>query len=168
MPAVRTFLELRSPLEFHRATPPATLPAIRRLPHCPTSLYRFLYTSVGRTHGWTDRLTWTDDELRRHLDRDDVYLWVAYSLGAPAGYFELQRHPDSSIEIVYFGLRPAFTGRGWGKVLLARAVDEAWNLGADRIWLHTSTQDHPAALSNYVKRGFHPFDPANLDPGTSA
>jgi hypothetical protein len=25
------------------------------------------------------------------------------------------------------------------------------------VWLHTRTLDHPAALPNYVRRGFQPF-----------
>jgi GNAT superfamily N-acetyltransferase len=76
---------------------------------------------------------------------------------AAAGYFELRQHQDRSVEIAYFGLLPAFIGRGWGKYLLTRAVESAWQLGTDRVWLHTCTLDHPAALSNYLKRGFRPF-----------
>jgi GNAT superfamily N-acetyltransferase len=45
-------------------------------------------------------------------------------------------------------------GRGLGTLLLTRAVEEAWALGTSRVWLHTSTLDHPAALPNYLKRGF--------------
>jgi hypothetical protein len=36
-------------------------------------------------------------------------------------------------------------------------VEEAWSLSPTRVWLHTCTLDHPAALPNYVKRGFSPF-----------
>jgi GNAT superfamily N-acetyltransferase len=49
---------------------------------------------------------------------------------------------------------PEFIGRGWGKHLLTRAVLSAWDLGTQRVWLHTCTLDHPAALPNYLKRGF--------------
>jgi len=153
----RTYLELRSPHELRRATTPKDVPAIRLVRHCPASLYRSLYASVGRRFGWVDRLGWTDEVIRRHLDGDGVHLWIAYAQGAPAGYFELQRHPDGSVEIAYLGLRPAFIGRGWGKALLIRAVDEAWGLGTDRVWLQTCTLDHPAALPNYLERGFRPF-----------
>jgi len=74
----------------------------------------------------------------------------------PAGYFELRQHENGSVEIAYFGLLPDFIGRGWGKYLLNRAVESAWLLGANRVWLHTCTLDHPAALPNYLKRGFRP------------
>jgi GNAT superfamily N-acetyltransferase len=73
-----------------------------------------------------------------------------------AGYFELREHDDGSVEIAYFGLLPAFIGRGWGKYLLTRATQAAWELGPNRVWLHTCTLDHPSALPNYLKRGFRP------------
>jgi GNAT superfamily N-acetyltransferase len=75
---------------------------------------------------------------------------------APAGYFELRRHDDGGVEIAYLGLLPEFFGRGWGKYLLEQAVRQAWATGASRVWLHTCTLDHPAALPNYLQRGFRP------------
>ena len=74
--------------------------------------------------------------------------------GAPAGYFELRRDRAGGTEIVYFGLLPEFTGRGLGGFLLTMAVERAWSSGTERVWLHTNTLDHPAALPNYLKRGF--------------
>ena len=62
--------------------------------------------------------------------------------------------PDGSIEIAYFGLLREFLGRGLGGHLLTQAVQRAWEAGASRVWVHTSTLDHPAALPNYLKRGF--------------
>jgi len=77
--------------------------------------------------------------------------------GSPAGYFELERHSDGSVEVAYFGLLPEFIGRGLGKHLLTVAVETAWSLDARRVWLHTCTLDDPAALPNYQARGFRPF-----------
>ena len=45
-------------------------------------------------------------------------------------------------------------GRGIGKAMLTRAAEEAWALGASRVWLHTCTLDSPRALPNYQARGF--------------
>ena len=37
-------------------------------------------------------------------------------------------------------------------------VADAWTLpGTKRVWLHTSTLDHPNALPNYLRRGFRGF-----------
>jgi hypothetical protein len=41
--------------------------------------------------------------------------------------------------------------------MLTRAADEAWALGANRVWLHTCTLDSPHALPNYKARGFEEF-----------
>jgi GNAT superfamily N-acetyltransferase len=152
----RTYLEMRTPAD-HRAAPrPEHLPRLERIEHCPDSLFRHLYAEVGRAYHWTDRLRWTDDQVRAHLADPAVSLWLLSSGSEPAGYFELKAYPDRSVEIAYFGLLPAFLGRGWGGYLLSRAVDTAWDLGPERVWLHTCTLDHPAALPNYLKRGFRP------------
>ena len=84
-------------------------------------------------------------------------VWELEVEGAFAGYFELERVTDGSVEIAYFGLVPAFFGRRLGGGMLTRAVDDAWTLGANRVWLHTCTLDSPRALSNYLARGFDVF-----------
>ena len=60
----------------------------------------------------------------------------------------------SDVEIASFGLLPQFIGKGFGGRLLTRAVERAWEAGAERIWVHTCTLGGPAALSNYRARGF--------------
>ena len=150
---------MRSPdaLRPASAEPPPPAPLIERLERCPPDLFRYLYREVGREYRWTDRLNWTDAEIAGYLDNLDVSVWLLKWQDAIAGYFELRRHEDRSVEIAYFGLLPDYIGRGWGKYLLSRAVEEAWRLGAERVWLHTCTLDHPSALPNYLKRGFRPF-----------
>jgi GNAT superfamily N-acetyltransferase len=151
----RTYLEMSSPSELRPASLDGPLPQIERLEDCSVSLFRSLYADVGRAYRWTDRLSWTDDRVREHLSTPGVSLWLMSWEQEAAGYFELRQHEDQSVEIAYFGLLPAFIGRGWGKYLLTRAVQSAWQLGR-RVWLHTCTLDHPAALPNYLKRGFRP------------
>ena len=88
--------------------------------------------------------------------------------GAPAGYFELRGDRVGGTEIAYFGLLPEFTGRGLGGYLLTVAVQRAWATGTERVWLHTNTLDHPAALPNYLKRGFRAFHSETYTPGAQA
>jgi GNAT superfamily N-acetyltransferase len=152
----RTYLEMRSADELRAAPAPRPAPRIERIGECPASFFRYLYEEVGRAFHWTDRISWSDETIRVHLDTPGVSVWLMSWRAAPAGYFELRQHQDRSVEIAYFGLLPDFIGRGWGKYLLTRAVESAWQLGTDRVWLHTCTLDHPAALPNYVKRGFRP------------
>ncbi len=153
----RTYLQLASPEDLNPARVDDAQVRIDRVAECPASFYRYLYSEVGRFYHWTDRLPWTDDEIRSHLARPEITLWVMYGEGAPAGYFELERHPDGSIEIAYFGLMQEFLGRGLGKHLLTVAAEQAWSDGANRVWLHTCTLDDAAAMPNYLKRGFKPF-----------
>ena len=153
---VRTYLEMLSPADLRAAREPSDAPTLQRIEDCPVSFFRYLYTEVGRAYHWTDRLAWTDDQVRAHLADPSVTLWLLSSRAAPAGYFELRRHQDRSVEVAYFGLLPEFVGRGWGGHLLTLAVRSAWELEPERVWLHTCTLDHPAALPNYLKRGFRP------------
>jgi GNAT superfamily N-acetyltransferase len=153
----RTYLELLKPGDLVPARSGDAALRLERVERCPASFHRYLYAEVGRAYHWVDRLGWTDAESRAYLDAPGVSLWVLYCAGAPAGYFELKTYDDGSVEIAYFGLLPEFTGRGLGKHLLSEAVSRAWAQGARRVWLHTCTLDHPAALPNYVARGFRPF-----------
>jgi GNAT superfamily N-acetyltransferase len=152
----RTYLEMTAPGDLVPARAPGVPARIDRVGHCTGAFYRFLYGEVGRAYRWTDRLRWSDEQVRAHLDRSEVSVHVLYVDGAPAGYFELLRCNDGSIEIAYFGLLPGFLGRGLGGWLLSRAVETAWSAGPSRVWLHTCTLDHPSALPNYRKRGFRP------------
>ena len=124
---------------------------------CPASFFRYLYAEVGRGCHWVDRLGWTDAEWRARLASPSVSLFVMTLAGAPAGYFELERQADDSVEIAYFGLLPEFVGHGLGKYLLSQAAQAAWALRPARVWLHTCTLDDPAALPNYLARGFRVF-----------
>jgi ribosomal protein S18 acetylase RimI-like enzyme len=153
--AVRTFLEMtdRSVLTDDASVPPPGV-TLERSESCPPTLWRRLYTEVGREYHWVDRLAWSDEEIARYLSDPDLELWVLREEGEPAGYFELRRHADDAVEIAYFGLLPHAIGRGLGKFMLRRAVERAWDRGAVRVWLHTSSLDHSSALSNYLARGF--------------
>lgn len=153
---VRTYLEMTSPSQLK----PAPLDRRARVEHavgCTVSFFRYLYREVGSQYHWRDRLVWTDEQCQVRLDAPGVALWVLYTEGTPAGYFELERCADRSVEIVYFGLIPEFIGRGLGKQMLSAAVERAWAMQATRVWLHTCTQDSPAALPNYLRRGFTAF-----------
>jgi GNAT superfamily N-acetyltransferase len=154
---LRTYLELTDPEACPRVPSPVPGARIEPVLECPPSFFRYLYAEVGRPYHWRDRLGWSDEQVRARVSDPAVWLHALFVGGAPAGYFELQRHPDRAVEIVYFGLLPEFLGRGLGKFLLGEAVASARGLGASRVWLHTCDMDGPAALPNYLARGFRPF-----------
>lgn len=120
--------------------------------------YRFLYDAVGRGYEWIDRLPWSDEQLRAYLSRPAVTLLPLYVRGTPAGYVELNAEPEGEegpgTEVKYFGLIPAFHGRGLGKHLLSVGVARAFDDGASRVLVNTCSLDGPHALPNYQARGF--------------
>lgn len=119
---------------------------------------RFLYVSVGQRWYWCDRLPWTRAQWLAYLDRSELETWVAYWSGTPAGYIELEVQADGSVKIVYFGLLPQFIGQGLGGHLLSAGIARGWQLGANRVWVHTCTLDGPHALNNYKARGLRLYD----------
>jgi GNAT superfamily N-acetyltransferase len=157
MLATRTYLEMTSPDALRPWRVADDDLDISHCPDCSIGLFRALYADVGREYRWVDRLAWTDDEVRAYLADPAVTIWLLTVSGTRAGYFELRRDADGGVEIAYFGLLPGFTGRRLGAHLLTEAVARAWSMGARRVWLHTCTFDHPAALPNYLKRGFTVF-----------
>lgn len=158
MRVTRTYLELRSPEQFVPAF--GDLPDLTIGPVASPSpaLFRACYRTVGAAYRWRDRWDWTDAEITGHLGQPEITLHVARRGTETVGWYELRRVPDDgSVEIAYFGLFPAAIGRGLGRHLLSCAVRDAWALRPSRVWLHTCTLDHPAALRNYVARGFAPY-----------
>jgi len=154
----RTFLQLTSSGELVRGQVEQAAGA--RVERCfPVSpeLFRELYAGVGSAYRWHDRDEWTDAKVAERFSVQPVTLYLFTMEGERAGFYELERHDDGSVEIVLFGLLAEFAGRGLGKWLLADAVERAWSLGADRVWLHTCTLDSPAAIPNYLARGFRPY-----------
>lgn len=153
----RTYLRLDHPegLRARRVSDPMV--SVERERPISAPQYRHLYAAVGHAWHWRDRDAWSDAQLQAQLDQPDVHVFVMRVGGEIAGYVELQRHAAGDVEIVYFGLVPAFIGLGLGAHLLTVAIEEAASIGATSVWLHTCSLDHPAALANYQARGFVPF-----------
>ena len=152
-----TYLEMTAkPLRPMRPAPAAKL-ALMRAERCTPSFYRYLYNNVGERWLWFERRLWTDARLGDHLARADVDVFAFYVGGVPAGYFELERASSGDTQLCYFGLMPDFIGRGLGLHLLQAAVDNGWLRGTARLWVHTSTYDHPRALGLYQRVGFRVY-----------
>jgi prephenate dehydrogenase len=154
VPATRTYLD--QPVRPLTPAPWAeTGWRLERVHSCPAAFYRFLYREVGRPWHWIDRLPWPDEHIRAHVANPAIEIWLLTHETVPAGFAELERAVDGSVEIVYFGLLPDFIGRRAGRPFLDAVLGRAWDGGTKRVWLHTCSLDHPRALANYTAAGFH-------------
>lgn len=162
-----SFLEMTSPDDL-RPGRPSPQPIKPRLAGIDDALLlRATFIQIGDNVGkgfQTRRIPpWTRDEWIERLSESGVNCWLMYVGAEVAGFLEVQGHSKSEVEIVVFGLVPEFIGKGFGAGALSEAVHIAWNTPSldgeppQRIWLHTSTRDHPAALPNYEARGFRCF-----------
>ncbi|MFI0235285.1 GNAT family N-acetyltransferase [Streptomyces sp. NPDC016845] len=159
-------LEQTAPSDLRPAAPPegGDVRVVRAEVPSP-EFSRFLYASVGGDIRWTDRLGWSYAQWEAQLSRPGSETWVAYDRGTPAGYVELAARDDGAVEIVYFGLIPAFRGRRIGGHLLSEGAARAWDLAerwpgrapTKRVWLHTCSLDGEHAMANYRRRGFRLF-----------
>ena len=160
MRVVRTYLELPTSDALRAAPVPAAVTSpvrIERLASPGAAECRARDPALGGADPGRDRLAWSAARLADYLARPEVSVWVLRVGDETAGYFELldDTARDGGVEIVYFGLIARFHGRGLGRYMLTRAVEEAWRTPhARRVWLHTCTLDGPAALPNYLGRGF--------------
>ncbi|WP_329402259.1 GNAT family N-acetyltransferase [Streptomyces melanogenes] len=159
-------LEQTSPGDLRPAAEPAGDVRIVRAAVPSPEFSRFLYTAVGGDIRWIDRLSWSYARWQEFLARPGVETWVAYENGTPAGYVELEAQDEGAVEILYFGLIPAFRGRRIGGPLLSHGIARAWDLAdrwpdlpaTKRVWLHTCSLDGEHAMDNYLRRGFRLFD----------
>jgi hypothetical protein len=91
--------------------------------------------------------------LARHPAR---MFWLLSLDGEPVGMAAYDVRPGEEVEIETFGLLPEFTGKNLGGYALTLTIERAWRLAPSvrRVWLHTSSLDHPHALPNYHRRDF--------------
>jgi GNAT superfamily N-acetyltransferase len=158
-----TYLEMTS---LDRLVPGRQPPApveMRKLDRTSEPLFRSTYERVGAPHGWIGRAVWSEQQWEEFLSHPGVLAWIARVGGEVVGLVELETRPDGDVEIVSFGLVPEFVGKGFGGHLLTVATRLAWEATAvdgsatTRVWLHTSSRDHPNARPNYEGRGFRPY-----------
>jgi GNAT superfamily N-acetyltransferase len=148
--AVVTYLEMRNP----PTTPLAEPLPLRPVERPDLGWYRAFYAAIGLDWLWTSRLVMDDAKLAAILHHPGNELFVA---DGDAGIVELDRRDPADVEIAFFGLVPQATGKGLGPRMMAAALRQAWRPETRRVWLHTCTLDHPAALAFYRRCGFTPY-----------
>ncbi|AJP70907.1 GNAT family N-acetyltransferase [Sphingomonas hengshuiensis] len=151
---VVTALEMRAPPEARGDAGPSPV-ALEHWPVPDSDRYRALFRRVGARWLWFSRLVLAEVELRRILDDPRVEVFAAIdAAGAEIGMVELDFRVAGQCELSYFALVPERTGAGLGPALMAATLARAWRAGVRRVWVHTCTLDHPAALGFYRRQGF--------------
>lgn len=156
MEIVVTYLEMTDPPRVLPPQPVGPRLALMKVDAIPLHFYRYLYATIGNGWLWVERLDLDDDALGEKVQREGVEISVLHANGAPAGYFELDLAGGKTIDLVYFGLMPEWTGRRIGPWFLGCAVMAAFSAGAERLTVNTCTLDHPSALRLYQRIGFKP------------
>jgi GNAT superfamily N-acetyltransferase len=151
-----THLEMRGRPSL-TVTRPFRTAMLLRLEDPTVAFYRYLYSAVGAQWGWTTRSGMSDADLSAVISDALVDVFVLYQGGVPAGFFELDRRVPGEVELVHFGLTPEFIGRGLGKPLLAAAIEAAWDDDPERVWVKSTSLDHPRGLLTYQWAGFVPY-----------
>ncbi|MDF7775066.1 GNAT family N-acetyltransferase [Sphingomonas sp. AOB5] len=140
-----------------RPTPPSPF----RLVHWPapdSDRYRTLFRRVGEPWMWFSRLVMAEERLRAILDDPGIEVYaVTNRAGIELGMLELDFRAAGTCELSFFGLVPELTGKGNGGWLMGHALSLGWRQGIGRMWVHTCTLDHPAALGFYQRHGFVPY-----------
>lgn len=152
-----TYLEMTSSGQLLPGAVPAVDVTLDSVDAAALPLIRSTHDRIAVPHHWSS-LTWSERQWLDLLARPGVRSWIAHVGRDVAGLVQLEIHPGHEVEIIKFGLVPEFVGRGFGGHLLTLATRLAWDVaGVERVWLHTSSFDHPHALGNYRSRGFRPF-----------
>jgi GNAT superfamily N-acetyltransferase len=131
--------------------------ALRRMSAPELSAYRHLYRRVGEGWLWFSRLAMDDGALTAIIHDPGVEVHVLRHRGRDEGILEIDFRGFPEVEISFLGVVPLLLGKGAGRYLMNRALENIWGRAPKRVTIHTCTFDHPRALEFYLKTGFTPY-----------
>jgi GNAT superfamily N-acetyltransferase len=131
--------------------------SLRRVNVPDLDWYRDLYRRIGEEWLWSSRIRMPDAQLAVIVQSplEEVYALVLD--GRDEGLLELDFRIAGQCELALFGVTAKLIGSGAGRWLMNRALERAWSRPVKRVWVHTRSLDHPAALAFYQRSGFRPF-----------
>lgn len=119
--------------------------------------YLNLYREIGRDYIWNYRPGQTEQEIEQLIQSDNTRLYYLYDGQTAIGMAEIDCSKPDALEIVHFGLLPAYIDKGIGKKFFAKTLQELWQGNVRRVWLSTCGMDHPKAIEFYQNAGFEIF-----------
>ena len=130
---------------------------LRRVETPDLDWYRDLYRRVGEEWLWFSRMRMPDAELSAIVQSPLVEVYALEHEGRDEGLLELDFRQAGQCELAFFGVTEKLIGSGAGRWLMNRTLELAWSRPVGRVWVHTCTLDHPAALAFYQRSGFRAF-----------
>jgi GNAT superfamily N-acetyltransferase len=88
-----------------------------------------------------------------------VEIFALSRLGEDIGLLELDFRDPGNAELAFFGVAPGHEGTPAARVLMNHALERVWSRqpATKRLFVHTCTLDHPAAVAFYMRSGFTPY-----------
>ena len=154
----RNYLELKSFKDFKEVKKPSGEYSVELANPKDFQLNKFFYKNIGKNCHWVDRLVWTELDWTKYISDEKLSTYILKNKDEIAGYFELLFNKDTKeAEIAYFGILEEYFGKKLGGYLLSEAIKSSFNMGSERVWVHTCSLDHKNALKNYLARGMKNF-----------
>jgi GNAT superfamily N-acetyltransferase len=122
-----------------------------------TGWYRALYRRIGERWLWFERAILEDERLAAWLAAPTTEILALKLDKETVGFAELDWSVAGDVEVAMFGIVPEVTAKGAASFLMEAVEARAAAEGVGRIWLHTCTFDHPAAIPFYRRAGFRPY-----------
>lgn len=149
---VVTFLE--------RTDPPPAAPvrnptlSVRHVSAPTVAWFRAIYRRIGERWLWFSAAVMPEEQLAAFITAPTVEILALSRDGEDIGMAEIDFSRPGEAEIVTFGVVAEAAGTGAARYLMDQALRHAFRPGIGRVWLHTCTFDHPAAIPFYLKAGF--------------
>jgi GNAT superfamily N-acetyltransferase len=152
---VATFLDMRH-APVHPLVPFGSTLSLQRIDSGDLDTYRKWFRAVGENLMWFSRLIMPDEKLKAILADPGVDSFALMQGAEFCGLMELDFREAPECELAFFGLVHEKIGGGLGRTLMDEALRRAWAKPVKRLFVHTCTFDHPAALPFYIRSGFTP------------
>lgn len=153
---IATYLEMKA-LPQRKLAPFASGLSLLPVGDMSIADYRHHFRTVGQNLLWFSRLLMVDEKLKSVLANPAIASFVFQRGDQMLGLLELNFEDMANCELAFFGLVPDVVGNGLGRMLMDEAIRRAFAKPTGRLWLHTCTLDHPAAMPFYLRSGFTPY-----------
>jgi GNAT superfamily N-acetyltransferase len=153
---VVTYLEMLSPPAEAAQAEPRGL-SVRRVVTPDVDWYRQTIRRIGEDWLWFSPLIMPEAVLATLIADPRREVFALERDGVAVGIAELDLHLEGEVEISFFGVVASEIGAGAGRFLMSWILPKAFRPGTRRVWLHTCSFDHPAAIRFYLRAGFTPY-----------